>query len=390
MNSKIAVVGIGYVGMSLATLLSAKNKVIALDIDPHKVEQINKNISTVPDPDIETFIKKNEISLVATRSALIAFKDAEFIVICTPTDYDPVTNSFDTSTVEKIISEARDINTSGLIVIKSTIPVGFCERLQMKFSTKKIIFCPEFLREGKALHDNLFPSRIIIGSDIPLAIKFSKLLISASAKKTLRTLFMSSREAEATKLFANTYLAMRIAFFNELDSFALESKLNTKNIIDGICSDERIGDYYNNPSFGYGGYCLPKDTQQLLSSYNYVPQDLIQAIVSSNQTRKNFIAETILCKNPKIVGIYRLAMKKDSGNFRSSSIRDIMIILQKNGVETIIFEPNLKEPFFMGSIVFQTVKEFKKISDLIIANRHTEEIRDVEEKVFTRDIFFRD
>ena len=386
----ITVIGTGYVGMSMAVLLAQHNKVIALDVDAARVEIVNAGQSTVKDTEIERFLSEKTLSLCATLNKADAYKNADFIIIATPTDYDPETNFFNTDSVETVIAEALNHNQTAMIIIKSTVPVGFTAKMQDQYSTNRIIFSPEFLREGQALYDNLYPSRIIIGSDHDDAVLFANLLIAGAVKSDIETVFMRSTEAEAVKLFANTYLAMRVSFFNELDSYALTNNLDTRAIIKGVSLDPRIGDHYNNPSFGYGGYCLPKDTKQLLANYNQVPQSLIQAIVTSNTTRKDFIAEYILKQNPQTVGIYRLAMKAGSDNFRSSAVQGIMKRIKAKGIEVIIFEPLLKTDRFFNSEVVTDLKAFKNRSDLIIANRHVDELDDVAEKIFTRDLFGHD
>ena len=388
--SKITIVGTGYVGMSLAVLLAQQNEVTALDIDQARVDFINQGKSTVVDADIERFLREKDLSLTATLDKAEAYVEAEFIVVATPTDYDLETNYFDTSSVEAVIGDALAHNETAMIVIKSTVPVGFTKSMKDKFQTERIIFSPEFLREGQALKDNLHPSRIIMGSDLEQAHIFAMLLQDAAEKTDIETLFMRSTEAEAVKLFANTYLAMRVSFFNELDSYALGEDLDTRSIIDGVSLDPRIGDHYNNPSFGYGGYCLPKDTKQLLANYDRVPQNLIQAIVNSNTTRKDFIAEQIIAKQPKTVGIYRLAMKTGSDNFRSSAVQGVMRRLKAKGVEIVIYEPLLDEETFLNSEVTHDLNSFKKRCDVIIANRMVDDLDDVSAAVFTRDLFGND
>lgn len=387
---KVTVVGSGYVGMSLAVLLAQHNDVTVLDIDPDRADQVNRRKSTVADPGIEVFLKKRELSLTATLDKQAAYAGANFVVVATPTNYDPDTNQFDTSSVDIVVDEALAFTSGALVVIKSTVPVGHTRSLQDAYKTRDIIFSPEFLREGQALHDNLHPSRIIMGCSEALGAGFAKLLQDAAEKTDVETLFMPSTEAEAVKLFANTYLAMRVSFFNELDSYAMAAGLDTAKIIDGVCLDDRIGGGYNNPSFGYGGYCLPKDTKQLLANYKSVPQNLIQAIVSSNSTRKDFIAETIIGLNPRVVGIYRLVMKQGSDNFRASAIQGIMKRLKAKGIEVVIYEPTYSESTFFNSNVLRSLVEFKELADVIISNRIHEDLSDVAEKVFTRDLFGRD
>ena len=384
---KITVVGSGYVGSSLAVLLAQYNDVTVLDIDASQVDKVNSKQSTVVDNEIESFLTKKELSLFATLDKQVAYKDASFIVVATPTNYDPETNRFDTSSVNSVVDDALSINTKALIVIKSTIPVGHTKWLQQKHQTNRVIFSPEFLREGQALKDNLYPSRIVVGSQLDVAKEFAGLLVQSAMKDDIETLFIRSTEAEAVKLFANTFLAMRVSFFNELDSYALAHDLDTKSIIKGVCLDQRIGDGYNNPSFGYGGYCLPKDTKQLLANYDQVPQNLIQAIVSSNVTRKDFVAEEILKLKPKIVGFYRLVMKEGSDNFRSSAIQGIMKRIKAKGIEVVIYEPTLHEEIFFGSRVLGNIDEFKRKSDIIVANRRSDALEDVHAKCFSRDLF---
>lgn len=386
-KTKITVVGSGYVGMSLAVLLSQNNEVVVLDIDASRVESINNKKTTVADEDIQDFLAKKELSLRATSDKETAYKDAKFVLVATPTNYDPDASQFDTSSVDGVIRDALKHNSDALIVIKSTVPLGYTESVQKKTSSSNVIFSPEFLREGQALKDNLYPARIIIGTQLKAGKDFAELLAQGAYKKCIEVLYMSSTEAEAVKLFANSYLAMRVSFFNELDSYALSNDLDTGNIINGVCLDERIGHGYNNPSFGYGGYCLPKDTKQLLSNYEQIPQTLIQAIVSSNTIRKDFIADEIIKLKPKIVGFYRLIMKEGSDNFRSSAIQGIIRRIQARNIEAVIFEPTLSDDKFHQVRVLRTIDDFKNISDVIVTNRMDNELDDVIEKVFTRDIF---
>ena len=386
-KTKITVVGSGYVGMSLAVLLSQQNDVVVLDIDPARVEKINNKKTTVADAEIETFLTEKELSLSATLDKELAYEGASFVIVAAPTNYDEDSNCFDTSSVDNIVRDSIEINTHALVVIKSTIPLGHTKLLQEVHSTDRIIFSPEFLREGQALNDNLYPSRIIIGSHLEEGKVFANLLKKASKKMHIETLFTNSTEAEAIKLFSNTYLAMRVSFFNELDSYALAFGLDAGSIINGICLDQRIGEGYNNPSFGYGGYCLPKDTKQLLANYDQVPQKLIQAVVSSNATRKDFIADVIIDLNPKVVGVYRLSMKKGSDNFRASAIIDILKRIKNKSIEIIIYEPDFKENELYNFRVLDSLESFKEISDLIITNRLSRDLDDVTYKVFTRDLF---
>jgi UDPglucose 6-dehydrogenase len=386
-KTKITVVGSGYVGMSLAVLLAQHNDVVVLDVDPARVEKVNNKKSTVADAEIEAFLSEKELSLTATLDKQAAYKGASFVVVATPTNYDPDTNRFDTSSVDTVVNDALELNADALVVIKSTIPVGHTKSLQKHHNTDRVIFSPEFLREGQALKDNLYPSRIIVGSQLEAGKAFANFLVQGAEKSDIETLFIRSTEAEAVKLFANTYLAMRVSFFNELDSYALAHDLDTKSIINGVCLDGRIGEGYNNPSFGYGGYCLPKDTKQLLANYDQVPQTLIQAIVSSNTTRKDFIADSIIKLNPKVVGIYRLVMKQGSDNFRASAIQGIMKRIKAKGIEVVIYEPTYDAAEFFQSKVISSLDEFKNNSDVIISNRMSAELDDVEEKVFTRDLF---
>tara|TARA_A100001011_G_C14294677_1_gene837892 strand:+ start:1083 stop:2261 length:1179 start_codon:yes stop_codon:yes gene_type:complete len=384
---KITVVGSGYVGMSLSVLLAQHNEVTILDIDAERVSKINKKKSTVKDKEIEFYLDKKSLSLSATLDRQAAYKDANFIIVATPTDYDIERNFFDTNSVDEIVKDALELNKDALIIIKSTIPVGHTKFLQEKYKTENIIFSPEFLREGQALKDNLYPSRIIVGSNFKKAADFANLLKRGAKKNYIEVLFIDSTEAEAVKLFANTYLAMRVSFFNELDSFALSRNLDTRNIIKGICLDDRIGDGYNNPSFGYGGYCLPKDTKQLLANYNQIPQTLIQAIVSSNSTRKDFIADEILKLKPETVGFYRLVMKEGSDNLRSSAIQGVMKRIKAKGVKVVIFEPSLDKDSFFNSKVIESLSDFKKMSNVILSNRMSDDLTDVTKKVYTRDLF---
>ena len=384
---KITVVGSGYVGMSLSVLLAQHNDVTVLDIDATRVDKINNKQSTVADTEIELFLAEKSLSLTATLDKQAAYDGASFIIVATPTSYDTDTNRFDTSSVDAVVEDALKLNFDALVVIKSTIPVGHTESLQEKFESDRVIFSPEFLREGQALKDNLYPSRIIVGSQCKAGEEFAGLLKQGAKKVDIETLFIGAAEAEAVKLFANTYLAMRVSFFNELDSYSLAHKLDPKSIINGVCLDDRIGDGYNNPSFGYGGYCLPKDTKQLLANYEQVPQTLIEAIVSSNTTRKDFIANEIIKINPKVVGFYRLIMKEGSDNFRSSAIQGVMKRIKAKGIKVVVHEPSFGEGEFFGSKMLNDVNEFILKSDLIVANRMSDDLRHVQHKIFTRDIF---
>jgi UDPglucose 6-dehydrogenase len=388
---KIAIAGTGYVGLSLATLLSQDNEVIALDVIPEKVDKVNNRISPIRDEYIEKYFREKELNLRATLNYREAFEGARFVIISTPTNYDSEKNSFDTSSVEDVIQKVKSMNDDSIVmIIKSTVPVGFTESVRKKYDTENIIFSPEFLREGKALYDNLYPSRIIVGEKSERAQQFADLLVKAALKEDVAVKLMESTEAEAVKLFANTYLALRIAYFNELDTYAETKGLNTKDIIDGVCLDPRIGNHYNNPSFGFGGYCLPKDSKQLKANYKDVPENIISAIVESNATRKEYIANEIIARNPKTVGIYRLTMKSGSDNFRDSAIQGVMEKIRNAGIETVIYEPTIKADSFHDYKIVKDINEFKNISDIILANRKERLLDDVSDKVYTRDVFERD